>query len=48
MGEVRLDDEKIGPMAFRTRPNHQDQAVGWPQREMHFYGGGVWVSSDAI
>ena len=23
MGEVRLDDDRLGRMGFRTRPNHQ-------------------------
>ncbi len=27
-GEVCLDDDEIGPMGFRTLPNHQEQAVG--------------------
>jgi len=36
MGEVCLDDEKIGRMGFRTRPNHQDQAIGCQQGERPF------------
>ncbi len=48
MGEVCLDDKIFGRMGFRTRPNHQNQAVGWPQREIHFYGGGIWLASDVI
>ena len=47
-GEVRLDDDKIGQMGFRTRPNHQIWTVVWPQREIHFIGGGIWVRSDTI
>ena len=40
MGEVCLDDENIGRMGFRTRPNHHNQAVEWPKREILFFGGG--------
>jgi len=43
MGEVCLDDEKIGRMGFRTRPNHQDQAIGCQQGESHSDGGAIWV-----
>ncbi len=30
-GEVRLDDDRLGQMGFRTRPNHQIWPVVWPQ-----------------
>ncbi len=29
MGEVRLDDEKLGRMGFRTRPNRNRRAIRW-------------------
>ena len=28
MGEVRLDGGKLGRMGFRTRPTHQNRAIG--------------------
>ena len=31
-GEVCLGNEKTGRMGFRTRPNHQNRAVGWLRR----------------
>ena len=47
-GEVRLDYDTIGQMGFRTRPNHQIWPVVWPQRVVHFNGGGIGVGSDTI
>ncbi len=38
-GEVRLDDDNIAQMGFRTRPNHQIGTVVWPQREIPSNGG---------
>ncbi len=32
-GEVRLDGEEYGKMAFRARPTHQNQAIGRLRRE---------------
>ncbi len=40
-GEVRLDGEKLGLMAFRARPTHQNQAIGRLRRENHYNGGAI-------
>lgn len=48
MGEVRLDDERLGQMGFRTRPNHQIWPVVWPQREICSEGSGNCVLSEWI
>jgi hypothetical protein len=31
------------PMAFRSRPTHQNQAIGRLRREDHYNGGAIWV-----
>ena len=33
MGEVYLDDDKVGRMGFQTPPNRQDQVVGCQRRK---------------
>ncbi len=35
-GEVRLDDGKYGQMAFRTRPTHQNRAIGQLRRGNYY------------
>jgi len=43
MGEVRLDDRKLGQMVFRKRPNHQNRAVRRLRRENNSSGGEIFV-----
>jgi hypothetical protein len=42
---VRLDDDKIGQMGFRTRPNHQDRAIRKAEAEKHSNDSAIWVTS---
>ena len=37
-GKVRLDDDKIGQLGIKRRPNHQIWAVGWLQSEIPSIG----------
>ena len=45
MGGVCLDDEKLGQMGFRIRPNYQNWTAGRLRREYNSNGGGIWVLS---
>ncbi len=42
-GQVRLDGGKYGKMAFRSRPTHQNQAIGRQRRDNHYTGGAIWI-----
>ncbi len=48
MGEVRLDDERLGQMGFRTWPNHQIWPVVWLQRAICSEDIGNCVLSELI
>ncbi len=48
MGEVRLDDEKLGQMGSRTRSNHQNLAVRPLWGETRSNGGRDWVRLASI
>ena len=44
-GEVRLDDDKIGRMGFRTPPTDENRAIRKVEAEYLSTDGAIWVTS---
>ncbi len=44
-GEVRLDDDNIGRMGFRTRPTNKNRAIRKAEVENLSNDGAIWVTS---